>query len=726
MASLGVTGQSFVKTFSSSTNTEANYSEFLSPNEILVVGSVESSNGDIDGLIMRFDTLGNLLASETVGGSGDDVLYKSLMLTSGGYIVVGQTTSYGNGNVDFLVLRFDSSHDLIWSKAFGSSARDRSSTAMETSNGEILIGGWTEGLGVQSQDILILKIDINGELLWGNSYGQSGNDYVNISRIVEKSNGNYLIPCVWSSGLGIGGHNGAILELNSSGSVIDTKLYGGSANDALNGYIEIFDSYIQTINHTWSWDGRDKIWMNQIDENGDITWSKTYGLNGENLYYYGGAKFSNNGDYIISSNVTSSTVPQSLLMRIDESGNLIWTKSYDGTTHSVSVSETGSIYAIGFSELDGQSNVLFIKSSIDEDDECGVNLDVQVRSVSPSTYVPDPEVNIGVVGTSCNPSIDQTNFEVKLACGPVEVKALFEISDDTICVGECVRLIDHSYFDIVDWFWYFVGADVGYSELSDPGEICFNQAGSFEIKLIVTNDFLSDTLSRNINVVLKPEVFISDDTLSICNEEVLTLYAETENVEDIIWSTGEINSTIVVNSGGDYWVTGSNACSLDSDSIFISQMSLPKIDLGSDTVLCEASSLILQLAEKESFEQYVWNTGEESSEIEVSETGLYTLQVSNYCGEGIDSINVEFFEKGGISIPNVFTPNNDGFNEQFILDSRLVGAELHILNRSGVVIFESHNYQNDWSGDNLNSGIYYYYIIDKCGGIYKGWLHLIK
>ena len=73
----------------------------------------------------------------------------------------------------------------------------------------------------------------------------------------------------------------------------------------------------------------------------------------------------------------------------------------------------------------------------------------------------------------------------------------------------------------------------------------------------------------------------------------------------------------------------------------------------------------------------------------------------------------------GVFIPNIFTPNNDGFNESFGVLNKLPNTEILITNRWGVKVYESQDYQNDWQAENLPDGVYFYTI--KMGGeIYNG------
>ena len=90
------------------------------------------------------------------------------------------------------------------------------------------------------------------------------------------------------------------------------------------------------------------------------------------------------------------------------------------------------------------------------------------------------------------------------------------------------------------------------------------------------------------------------------------------------------------------------------------------------------------------------------------------LSVSNECGEEITTSNL-IIEK--CEIPNVITPNGDGQNDFFYTHFAAIYDDVHltVLNRWGVVIYESISYQNDWNGVNskgkpLSEGTYYFFL----------------
>jgi gliding motility-associated-like protein len=72
-----------------------------------------------------------------------------------------------------------------------------------------------------------------------------------------------------------------------------------------------------------------------------------------------------------------------------------------------------------------------------------------------------------------------------------------------------------------------------------------------------------------------------------------------------------------------------------------------------------------------------------------------------------------------VFIPNVITPNGDGFNEFFKVLNKTPNTQIVISNRWGIKVFESNDYQNDWFGEGLPDGVYFY-SIKMAGVVYQG------
>jgi gliding motility-associated-like protein len=116
--------------------------------------------------------------------------------------------------------------------------------------------------------------------------------------------------------------------------------------------------------------------------------------------------------------------------------------------------------------------------------------------------------------------------------------------------------------------------------------------------------------------------------------------------------------------------------------------------------------------------------------------GVYRLSISdalgceksyyNYTGDFNDPKNflkVDVDTK--IEIPNVFTPNNDGANDEFYIRNLPDNSTVSVASRWGAEVYASSNYKNDWNGGSTPDGIYYYRI-NAGGSVFTGWVEIIR
>lgn len=103
--------------------------------------------------------------------------------------------------------------------------------------------------------------------------------------------------------------------------------------------------------------------------------------------------------------------------------------------------------------------------------------------------------------------------------------------------------------------------------------------------------------------------------------------------------------------------------------------------------------------------------------------GSYEITVRDDTGCDI-VLTQEVGYDDSIFVPNIFTPNDDDINETFtIRNLPSDGVILIVSNRWGKVVYESHNYQNDWDGGNNSDGTYFYRIkLDNV--VYNGWVEI--
>ncbi|MFT5168640.1 MAG: gliding motility-associated-like protein [Saprospiraceae bacterium] len=116
-----------------------------------------------------------------------------------------------------------------------------------------------------------------------------------------------------------------------------------------------------------------------------------------------------------------------------------------------------------------------------------------------------------------------------------------------------------------------------------------------------------------------------------------------------------------------------------------------------------------------------WPNGSNTNYSFISQPGTYSLEVSNQCQTLVENIRVQI-EAGRkedyIYIPNVFSPNDDGYNDVFQLypadEVAVLSFEIQIFNRWGALLFESTDINFSWDGafkdDELNPGVYVWWV----------------
>ncbi len=145
----------------------------------------------------------------------------------------------------------------------------------------------------------------------------------------------------------------------------------------------------------------------------------------------------------------------------------------------------------------------------------------------------------------------------------------------------------------------------------------------------------------SINITQAEEItFLGTDT-GFCVGEGVTLDTGWPSTYSVVWNTQQTTSSIVVNQPGIYHVdvTSPEGCQSE-DEILVTEFSYPVVQLGGDSSLCSGELLVLNAGNPGL--NSVWSNGLQTSQINVTSGGLYSVTVDNgYCFTS-DEINVEF------------------------------------------------------------------------------------
>ncbi|MBB79262.1 MAG: hypothetical protein CL844_09710 [Crocinitomicaceae bacterium] len=207
----------------------------------------------------------------------------------------------------------------------------------------------------------------------------------------------------------------------------------------------------------------------------------------------------------------------------------------------------------------------------------------------------------------------------------------------------------------------------------------------------------------------------------------------------IIWDDGQTTEDIfnLVEGNYQYTITDSQGCIL-SDSSYVSQPELIQIGYEIIPTSCidqkDAAIFVNPYGGTVPY-NYSWSNGSLDQNIESLAPGQYDLTIFDYYG-CTQSFNFDININEGecLNIPNTFTPNNDNYNDTWIIGNidLYPEATVKVFNKWGNEVFSSFGLYSPWEGTHrgvsLPSDVYYYVIIlqNDEGNEYTGTITIIR
>jgi hypothetical protein len=264
---------------------------------------------------------------KTFGGNKDETPNSIKQTSDGGFIIAGETSSYGAGDSDIWLLKTDSAGNKLWDRTFGGSEYDEASSIQQTRDEGYIVGGSTSVDG--AYHACMIKTDSSGNKEWDKIFVEANQ----ANSVQETSDGGYII-----AGLSYGW--GWLIRTDSSG----IKLWENKFNKARFG--SVLTSIQQASDGGYIFSGVDYdngLLLIKTDAQGDIEWNKTFG--GASEWWRSESRpeiqLTNDNGYIIAfskleDKIENKILNSAWLIKLDSSGNLAWDKVFkiEGSTFS--------------------------------------------------------------------------------------------------------------------------------------------------------------------------------------------------------------------------------------------------------------------------------------------------------------------------------------------------------------------------------------------------------
>lgn len=195
---------------------------------------------------------GNLEWTKTLTGFDGNYSFSSLIQThDGGYALAGSYSGQTNNGADFCILKLDAQGNLQWTKTFGGINEDNAHSLVQTNDDTYVLVGDTASFGAGGTDVLMVKIDTQGNLQWAHTYGGWGQSTLLQGQTDFK--GKSIEDKSWS-----------VSNLGASGDYANCLVQTNGGGLAFAGQTQ------------WSIPSYYLIWLVKTDANGIEQWNRTF------------------------------------------------------------------------------------------------------------------------------------------------------------------------------------------------------------------------------------------------------------------------------------------------------------------------------------------------------------------------------------------------------------------------------------------------------------------
>ncbi|MFH2143491.1 MAG: T9SS type A sorting domain-containing protein [Bacteroidota bacterium] len=378
---------------------ESDYGECVQQtrdNGFIIAGHTKSF-GDYfgDALLIKYDSEGNLTWYKTYGGDREDRISSIKETYDNGYIISGKTASFRTVWSNGWLLKTNQYGDTLWTRTYGGSKSNNFNCIITNQDSGYTTIGSTNSFGLGEWDIWVVRFDSTGGMMWENTYGGKQSEY---GLFIEKTSDNGYILCGNTNSFNSQNVDIIVIKINGFGEQVWKYQDGGDGFDGCSSIIQCYDDSYVLIGYTQENVGENSnLWILKLDSLGNLIWDKTLG--GDYGDYGKLIQQTYDGGYIIIGTADSNPInnhSKLWILKIDSLGNILWEKIFNKGTNDDGnyvqvIHDKGYIVLGGTLTFMGNSDIWLMRFSPDTGNVSGLEYNyLTTTSFSISQNYPNP------------------------------------------------------------------------------------------------------------------------------------------------------------------------------------------------------------------------------------------------------------------------------------------------------------------------------------------------
>lgn len=370
-----------------------------------------------------------------------------------------------------------------------------------------------------------------------------------------------------------------------------------------------------------------RIGLIRLDTLGNVAWARAYDILG-NAQEQSAKVIATPFGYVMSGRMTSAGTERVFLLATDRSGNLLWAKTY-GPSGELQGLENP--YAMNLCALpDGCLFTGFVRPSVNEFDMLLARTDSN-GEIACSSPLALNVTTTGLPTASFNSPTAALPFSATLGVTAVQPSAtqLLDECQLGMSLGNDTTLCGALLLDATT-----PGASYEWQDGSMESTLLATVTGEYWVRITVDCCTVTDTISVSITGPL-PVTLGTDTTLCSGSSLVLELSG---SYSSITWQDGSTGNGYVVDQAGAYWVVVEYQGCTGSDTIMVSFIDPPVLQLGPEMIGCVGDTI--ELSTGLVGLPHLWQDGSTDVGINATATGTYWVVVGQLGCSGSDTVEV--------------------------------------------------------------------------------------